>query len=461
MTTKPLPFQLEDIKKIESFNGRALIAWEMGLGKSFGSLLYAHRNKDLRPIIIVCPASLKWNWANECATHFNLHSEILEGMKPPRKGIGRKSKGIYIINYDILGAWLQFLKELSPQLVILDEAHYCKSLKARRTKYTRMLCNGVEHVLALSGTPLTNRPAELYSILNLLRPDLYNSAFTFYSNYCRLQRTPWGWKYDGARNLKELHQKLTKTVMIRRRKKDVLSELPDKQRHIITLPIEDEKEYKEAVTDFLGWLKGKDASKVKKAAKAEQITKMVYLSQLAANKKLPAMFDWIDNYLEETNDKLLFFAVHRSIIKALHSRYDKISVVVTGKVKGRKRQQAFDQFNKDTHTRILFGNIQAAGVGWNCKATHNTAVGELPWTPGELTQLEDRTHGIKRGVEGKKSNYYYLLGKDTIEIPKCRLLQRKARILDNTLDGRRQVDSLDIYDLLAKELKEDSRVLSS
>lgn len=457
MPTKPFPFQLEDVKRIEAFKGKALLALEMGLGKTLCSLLYAYRNKELRPIVIVCPASLKWNWANECSMHFNLRSEILEGIRPPRKGLGRRSKGIYIINYDILGPWLEFLQELSPTLVILDECHYIKSLKAKRTKYIRYLCKDVKHVLALSGTPLTNRPAELYSVLNLLRPDLYNSAFTFYSNYCNLRKTPWGWRYDGARNLRELHGKLSKTVMIRRRKKDVLEELPEKQRHIITLPIVDQREYKEAIHDFIGWLRGKNANKAKKAIKAEQITKMVYLSQLAAKLKLPAMIDWIDDYLEETNDKLLFFAIHKSIIKALHNRYEKISVIVTGKVKGRRRQQAFDQFNKDKHTRILFGNIQAAGVGWSCKATHNTAIGELPWTPGELSQLEDRTHGIKRGVEGKQSNYFYLLGKDTIDIPKCRLLQKKAQVLDNTLDGSRQADSIDIYDLLAREIREQHK----
>jgi SWI/SNF-related matrix-associated actin-dependent regulator 1 of chromatin subfamily A len=178
---------------------------------------------------------------------------------------------------------------------------------------------------------------------------------------------------------------------------------------------------------------------------------------MVAKKKLPAMMKWIDNYLEDTTQKLLFFLYHKSIVNALHARYKYISVIVTGKVKGKRRQQAFDQFNKDKRTRILFGNIQAAGVGWNCTATHNTAIGELPWTPGELEQLEDRTHGLKRGVVGKHSNYWYLIGNNTIEVPKCRILQRKSKILDSVLDGKRQTDSLDIFDLLAKHLKEQHK----
>lgn len=460
--TKPLPYQAEDLIKMDQLDGRVLLAYQMSLGKTATSLFWAKRHKEARPIVVVCTASLKWQWQNEAVHHIGMYSEILESLTPNIGSIKPTSK-LWIVNYGILSprkthgkllpGWLAFLKALKPQIVILDECQAVKDPRSKQSKAVKSLCKGVPHVIALSGTPLTNRPAELYSILNILRPDIYDSPYVFYSNYCNLRITPFGKRYDGARNLPELHRRLLKDCMIRRRKKDVLKDLPDKQRHIITLPIDKPEEYYAAVNDFVGWLKKTDMGKVRGAEKAEQITKMQYLSQMVAKKKLPAIFEWIDNYLDDTTQKLLFFAHHKSIIKELHDRYKDISVVVTGKVKGKKRQQAFDQFNKDKRTRILFGNIQAAGVGWNCTATSNTAIAELPWCPGDLEQLEDRTHGLKRGVKGKHSNYFYLIGNDTIEMPKCRLLQRKSKVLDATLDGKRQSDSLDIFDLLALELR--------
>ena len=114
---------------LQAFEGRALLADEMGLGKTFQALLYAKRNKSARPIIVVCPASLKSNWAHEAWRLVGLQGEILEGRKPPANSARRlKPAPLLIINYDILGGWLKHLRRLKPQLVILDEAHFILSL---------------------------------------------------------------------------------------------------------------------------------------------------------------------------------------------------------------------------------------------------------------------------------------------------------------------------------------------
>src|SRR5262245_24031035 len=135
---------------MEEMGGRTLLANPMGTGKSLESLLFAHRNNHIRPVVIVCPASLKWNWLNQLSHHFNYMGAILEGMSPSKCIVDRRRK-FFIVNYDILQGWIPFLKSIKPQLVILDESgSYIGNPRTLRTKQVRKLCKNVPHVLALS-----------------------------------------------------------------------------------------------------------------------------------------------------------------------------------------------------------------------------------------------------------------------------------------------------------------------
>jgi SWI/SNF-related matrix-associated actin-dependent regulator of chromatin subfamily A-like protein 1 len=461
-------YQREGVRLITHFNGRALLADEPGLGKTIQSLVWAYKH-DMFPCVVICPASLKWNWQTECTTHINTRSEILDGVHPREGGkIWKKNTPIWIINYDILGprntangvakGWMEFLQEIKPKLVILDEGHYIRSMKTKRTKYVKQLCKQVDNVICLTGTPLTNRPVELFPIINLLWPKEFPSFYNFAVAHCNLQKTPWGPKYDGAKHLDVLHANLLSCGMIRRRKKDVLSQLPSKTRIVVPLPISKKADYLDAVHNFIGWLhKHYDHSIAKRAAKAERIVQLGYLKRLAARLKMKAVYEWIDNYLEDTDEKLLVFAIHKSIIKKLEERYKDQCVIVTGKVKGKRRQQAWDAFNTDNRVRLLFGNIQAAGTGNSARDCRNVVVLELPWAPGDITQVEGRVEGIKRGKQGLPLFIHFLIAKGTIEEHLCKMLQKKQEHFDQTLDGERQEDTIDIFDTLTKILQEEAR----
>lgn len=387
--TKPFPYQKEGALLIEQFGGRALLADTMGLGKSLTSLLWAHRNPDVRPIVIVCPASLKFNWEREASRHFGMSAEILNGTKPTKLGL-TASHQIVIINYDILHCWLPFLKALKPKLIICDEVHYAKSLRSRRTKALHRLCKGVPHVIALSGTPLTNRPAELWPTLHLLRPKKFHAFFPFAQKYCSPELTPWGWRYNGATNLGALHKRLKRLLMIRRTKKQVIEQLPAKLRFVVPFELSDRKEYDHALKDFIGWLNQYNPAKANKAARAERLVKWGYLKRLAAQLKMKSVLDWIDNFLEESGGKLIVFAVHKDIVAQLYGRYKKIAVKVDGSVKNTDRRLAVDSFQHNKKVRLFIGNIQAAGVGLTLTAAETVAFVELSWTPGEHAQCEDR-----------------------------------------------------------------------
>lgn len=449
----PYLFQLQDVRRIERWHGRSLIAFEMGLGKTVTALHYALRNPTARPIIVVCQASIKWQWQREAARHARLRGEVLSGNRPSKAGFANVPQ-LFVVNYDILHSWIKFLRNLRPQLIIVDECQMIRSRGTRRTRAVRALCRGVPHVLALGGTGgMENRPSELWPTLNILRPDRFPTFLEYAFAWCKPQRKPWGWEFKGSSDPVGLHKLLSATCMVRRRKADVLKQLPSKQRSVVLLDIIKRREYEQALNDFRGWLKeNHGAEKARVADKAERLTQLGYLKRLAAKLKLGSVMEWIDNFLAGSNEKLILFAYHKAIVRALNERYERESVTVTGETIGKKRQLAFDQFLHNQRTRLLIGNIKAAGTGWSAPGVSTVAFAELDWTPGAMVQAEDRIHGIQRGRKGQRSEVYFLVARGTLEEDLCAILQRKAQVLSKTLDGKVVKEDLDIYDLLCAKI---------
>lgn len=449
--TEPFPYQLEGVEAIEKFGGRALLSDAMGLGKSLEALLWMHRHPEIERAIVVCPASLKIHWQREAKNHLGIRSEILEGREPSRP----KGMKLTIINYDVLTYWLPKLIEYGPQLVILDECHMASNRTAKRSKAARALCRKAKHAIAISGTPLTNRPAELYNVLNILRPDLFGSWWSYAQQYIGPQIKPWGWDFSGAKNLPALHHKLKSNLMIRRLKSDVMKQLPPVSRVVVPLEISDRKQYEEAETDFIRWLQKTEPDKVSAALRAEGLVKLGYLIRLAASLKMSNAIDWLKASLE-SGEKLLVFAIHQQVIGQIRDAFESCCAVVDGSVEGNKRQGIFDAFNRDHRTKMLVGNLKAAGVGWSCQSTSNVVFAETGWTPGGIEQGMSRCHGQGRGKEGDPVTAYFLTAQHTVEGHLCRLVQKKAEILDAVLDAKK-VTKLDIYDEMTKSLREKKK----
>lgn len=438
---KPFPFQAECLDEIDAKRGRALLSADMGLGKTPMSLWYLAR-ADAFPAVVVCPASVKWQWQAEAMKTLGVRAAVCEGTKPRVREIA--GDRIVIVNYDILSAWLPKLRKLRPALVVLDECQYVMSPKAKRTKASRALVKRVPHVLALSGTPLVNRPIELFPTLNMLRPSKFTSRFAFGLEYCGARRGRWGWEYKGATKTEELHQLLLDTVMVRRRKADVLKDLPAKVRQIVPVDLRDRSEYLRAESDFIAWLRRQDPNKAVRAARAEAVVKAGYLLRLAAKLKCRAVHGWINEWLADSRDeKIVVFSVHRKMIEALKRNVAARSVTVDGSVTGKDRQHAVDQFQRDRKTRVLLGNVAAAGVGLNLTAASTVAFAELPWQPGAVTQAEDRCHRI-----GQLGNVmiHYLVAHGTVEEKRASIIQTKQNTLSAVLDGGRVDGDLDVFD---------------
>lgn len=469
-----LDFQKQGVAYVLSRNNRALIGDEMGLGKTVQSIAWAQAVAYCRPALIICPASLKYNWAKEIKTWVNNPTIYVINGKPDSTDNykqlydeqylylkGSDTNVYIIINYDILmndlvkytdeegkerkkevryTGWVDFIKKAKIQLVILDEVQYIKNKSSGRAKATISICKDLDNIVALSGTPIENRPIEFFNILNLLNPYQFKNKLEFAEKYCGAMHNGFGWDFNGATNLKELNELVTNSLMIRRLKDEVLTQLPPKRRIIVDIDVENKKEYNKAKADVIGWLRtiGKVDSATK-AEKAKALVKINVLKQLALQGKIKNCIEWIRNYLESGN-KLVVFVTHTKTIEILlkefgHVINDKngIAVEVDGSVDPKTRQKYVEIFQNDDRCRLFIGNIQAAGVGLTLTKAPDTCHIELAMVPALHLQAEDRVHRI--GQTADSVNAYYLIARGTIEEEIAKILASKYEILKMTLDG--------------------------
>lgn len=441
-----MPFQKAGVK-YASENKRCFIGDEMGLGKTVQALATLH-HLNAYTAIVVCPASLKYNWEREAKKWLpNKTVRVLNGGK-----VEDIIADIVILNYDIVKKWQEKLLLVGAKAIVLDESHYLKNGKAIRTKVTAELVKNIPVRLCLTGTPVMNRPSELISQLKILgRLDELGGFMHFAKRYCNMHQTKWGMDMSGASNLMELNQKLRASCYVRRQKIDVLPELPAKQRTVVDVEIDNKAEYRKAKTDIVDWLKrnapSDKAEEVgQKAQKAEQLVKIETLKKIAVDGKMAAIEEWVEDFLE-TGEKLVLFAHHRDVVKRLADKFNAVQVI--GGDDAEDRQKAVDKFQNDDACKIIVCSLQAGGVGITLTASSNVAFVELGWTPAIHDQAEDRTHRI-----GQKDsvNAWYLLGKGTIDEDINALIDRKRQVVNAVTDGNVEQEKTSILDDLIDKI---------
>lgn len=428
-----MEFQKEGVGFIESRNGNVIVGDEMGTGKTITVLTYISNHPELTPVVIVVPATLKYNWKKEADKWLltKRDIQILEGKKTKKL---KKSSDIIIVNYDIVHAWRKEIANINPKVLVLDECHAIKTSTTKRTKGVKHIAKKTKHIIPMSGTPAINRPAELYNSIKLVEPELFGSFQSYAQRYCDAYFNGYGWEYKGGSNLEELYDILS-NIMIRRKKEDVIKDLPEKRRTFVSLDLTNISDYNKAENDFIEWIrenKGKRAAE--RASSAEKLVKVGTLRLLAVRGALANSIQWIKNFLADYDGKLVVFAVHKEIISALMEEFGDIAVKIDGSVPtGEVRQTIVEKFQNDKNIRLFVGNIKAAGVGITLTASSNIVFLELPWTPGELEQAEDRCHrmGQKNAV-----NIWYLLAENTIEMELAKMIDSKRNILSQVLDGQ-------------------------
>ena len=451
LRTTPYRFQIRGVRFVEDRGGRAIIADQMGLGKTLQAIAWLALHPEARPAVVVCPSSMKWQWQRELWGHARIRSSVLSGQRPLRQDM---AEPVWVINYDILRFWADTINAQAPRALIVDECQRIKNPRAKRARAVAAVGKAAPHIIALSGTPIISRPIEFFPVLQLIAPGEYRSRWQFAFRYCAPKRG-WqgrGWDFSGASHLEELHERVGK-LMIRRMRADVLPDLPHTQRTVVPIEIDNRKEYDRAVARFIEWLaerRGADAAV--RAMRAEAVVKLGALKHLAAEGKMAAAVEMIQEWLEDTDEKLVVFAIHHSIIDRLCEAFP-TAAVVTGKVTGADRVKAVDRFQQDPKCRLFLGNIQAAGEGITLHAASNMLVLELGWTPAEHDQAEDRINRI--GQRAAHVDVRYIVAQGTIEERVLALINSKRDTVSRVVDGRATNDTISIPDAIIGELMKE------
>ncbi len=393
---KLLPFQPDGINHLVEHK-KAFLADEQGLGKTVQTIV-ALEELGIRKALILCTASLKFNWFDEIKK-WTFRNRKIHIVTASRETIPQDTD-IIICNYD-LAIRPQIYKQLTSRrygACICDEAHYLKNFRAKRTKAV-LSKTGIIHKATyqwfLSGTPLTNRPIELWSILRSVAPEVikpYTGYAEFAYRYCAAYNDGFGLNVRGASNIEELNRRLFGSgFMFRRLKKHVLKDLPPKIMQI--LPVDAGAEGKKIIKMQQ---KLSPATLNKLEIGHYDLGELAELRRKEAIAKIPMSIKHVTNTLENV-DKVVVFAYHKTVIDALSKELtDKgiNNVTLTGSTSQGDRQVAVKKFQTDPNTRVFIGNILAAGVGLTLTAASNVVFLETSWTPGDIAQAVDRCHRI-------------------------------------------------------------------
>lgn len=456
------PFQKEGVRRMLGMSTNVLLADEMGLGKTVQGAVYLKLKEDALPALVICPASLKQNWANEIKKWTGVDSCILSGRNPQfYSDEFLKKYPVFIINYDILGSedkaehdkemarrkkakeaglpfrkkvlhvygWCDSLEKLGFKTIMADEVQYIAEPETIRARAVSQICGhlGKSKKIFMSGTPYETKTAQFFTALHILDSEDFPNRYKYLMRYCNPVHTFFGWKFEGLSNADELHTLVSK-IMIRRLKKDVLTQLPPKMRSVVAMTVTPSERSGYDMIDE----QFEDDIRNGRKTRREQLGHISHLKQGAFEAKKRAVVQWIKDYLE-VNDKLVVFIYHHDSYEYLMAEFAKIAVGITGETPADKRQGIVDKFQSDGKVRLFIGQIKASGVGLTLTKANATAFVEFGTTAPQHEQAEDRVHRIGQTADCVMA--YYLILDNSIENDIMATLERRNKDLKKVLNN--------------------------
>ena len=422
----PMEHQKEAIQKLVG-NKKFILADDMGLGKTTSTIISALETK-VKKILIVCPASLKINWQREIENYSNRTVYISEG----KKFSGEHD--FVIINYDILKNFHDPKKieestilNTKFDLVIMDEAHMISNPQAQRTKIVNDICNKVERVWLLTGTPMTSRPMNYFNLLSLVESPVAANWMAYARRYCNGFQFSVGkrkvWNVAGASNLDELRER-TQTHILRRLKEDVL-DLPDKIITPVYLRLKS-KDYEDLMGEYYDWY---DKNSDESGSLTIQFGKLMKVRKVIAEEKIKNTIELAENIIEQ-GKKVIIFTNFTDTLRTIYNHFGKSAVYLDGSCSKPHRQKSVDDFQENDKIKVFIGNLKAAGVGITLTSAEAVIMNDLSFVPAEHAQAEDRSHRIG---QKKSTSVYYPLFENTIEGAIYDILNRKKKIISTVM----------------------------
>ena len=442
------PFQYVGVRFAELAGGRALIGDDMGVGKTIQALAYSALHPENHPVLVVCPANVKYNWVKEFQAWLpNLTTEAIKNGKSVVP-----DTDVVVINYDLMKKKQLELEDKGFNICIFDESHYLKNSKAQRTIASLDLARTCKDILCLSGTAITNRPIEFFTTLNLLRPTEFGNFFAYAKRYCDAEHNGWGWDFKGSSNEDELHER-TRAFGIRRLKKEVMDELPDKIRQIVDVyPTVAEKRHYNNVQRT--WMNEYSMHKQNGTLPAGFVLNMLTeLRHHCGLLKVSATVEWVKEYNEMTGKPVIVFAHHRDVVDSIIEELKgELSIGrITGDVSAEKRQERVDAF-QDGKIDVMVCSTVAAKEGLTLTKADTVVFVEREWTPAWEEQAEDRVNRIGQDAETVHAVYLSVAG--TIDEKFNTVVEEKRRVIQSILDGGDVVERQGIAKALLESMVE-------
>lgn len=423
---------------------RGIIGDEPGLGKTMQAIIAADMLYSSGIILVVCPRTLVFNWANEINKVIgyletdslldilnNTPIWVVSGYS--YQPIPSNKKWI-ICGYSqftpdnaksVRKTWSSHFLNENIDTLILDEAHRVKNPSANRTRNLRAISRKAKNLILLSGTLMLNNVEELWSPLNMVSPDDFPSKAKFCDEYAKsypirvMKRTKSGSlldleikKYYGVKNAEALRKTLA-PFMIRRLKKDVIEQLPEKTRVFMPfcLPEEYEKDYDKMYYEFIDYLIHKgELEKAMKASRAEHLVQNTELMKFISNIKAMLCEDTIDELLDI--GKLVVFCLYKDTANYLYDKFKDRAFKITGDYNIKYRQGIVDEFKASANNSVLIMTYGAGAEGYNLEVASNMLMVDFNWVPAVMLQAEDRIHRMT-SKNNVTIRYAYL--EDTID----------------------------------------------
>jgi SWI/SNF-related matrix-associated actin-dependent regulator 1 of chromatin subfamily A len=393
-------------------NSRSLLCDEMGLGKGVQAVV-AINAAEVRRVLVVCPASVRFIWERELMVWLTRPATVthcVNGFKQATpKVLQLEGEGapleIFICSY----AMLKLLEGESFDWVIGDEAHYVKNYRTTRTKQLRGLAARSPRLTLMTGTPIANRPVDLFSLLSMINSRQWPRFFPFAQRYCAAVKNRWGWDFSGAANLEELHGLIRRhAAYLRRTKRQVLPDLPPKRISYVPLDIM-ASELLQKLQEAIAARHGLSWQEMSAGTSPEYWEKMLLSKvsfdlistvrmELGRIKAIPAG-DYLIDLLEGggEDEKLVIFAHHREVIDYLADRLKEYGIaILRGDTSAADRIEAVDSFQTNSKVRVFIGALAAAGAGITLTASSRVILVEQSWNPGDNHQAIDRLHRISQ-----------------------------------------------------------------
>lgn len=442
--TKLYPYQIEGVK-FGLYKKAALIGDEMGLGKTLQAIAIAGLKKEIfgfKKILVVTLASLKDQWKREIEKFTDESAAVIAGPAKARQEMYEKNDAFFkITNYEALLRDTLVISRHKPDLVILDEAQRIKNFNTKTAEAVKSIPR--KHALVLTGTPLENKLEDIYSIMQFLSPELLSPLWMFAANHFMLAKKKKG-HILGYKNLNRLSEKI-KPLVIRRKKEEVMAELPDTVVNNFYLDLSDKqaKIHSGYISSLIPLMNKKfltpmDMRRIQELLlKARQSCDSTFLIDRKTNisPKLNELSGLVDEFVVQNNRKVVIFTEWVTMLFLIAKQLSKAGipfVELSGKVPVNKRQLLIDKFTQDPECKVFLSS-DAGGTGLNLQAADCVINFELPWNPAKLSQRIGRVNRI--GQKSRCVNVINFISKNSIEEKIFAGIQLKNDLFKGVFDG--------------------------